>query len=187
MGGKDPRRPRQLLQPLQGTELVAGQLLRSPAAQQVGTPRAADHQAAAGDDSRRLFLPVGPDKVGQVLGGVARGLHRDQPDRPDPDLVALAQSNVRELEAASRRNGDAGSGRRTDLEGAGDVVVVDVGLQHVEDADPEALRDREHPAHVSLGIDQRSLTIGGDEVAVVAEPRSDELLELHAGPLPREV
>jgi hypothetical protein len=60
-------------------------------------------------------------------------------------------------------------GRTGQLQPAADVVVVDVGLQHV--GDPKALgaHDVEHPIDIALRVDRERGRAVVDQVAVIAQ------------------
>ena len=100
--------------------------------EQVGPPDGADEQRAAGQEQERL---VGARRVGDgvadVLGRVARGVERPEPDRTDIERLAVAGRPV--LVAQLRPGADdvRRAGQRRELAAARDVVVVEVRLDDV--------------------------------------------------------
>src|SRR5690606_25470721 len=68
-----------------------------------------------------------------------------------------------------------------ELEPAGDVVVVDVGLEDVGQRDAEVVEKVDDAVDVALRVDDgRDLAVG-DEVAAVAEGGGLDGVDLHVG------
>ena len=127
----------------------------------------------------QLALPV---QAGYVPPGLDRG--------QVVDVYAVADPAAREGHLVVRVQVVRRSRRLGEREPAGEVVVVDVGLQHVADLQP-ALGDQvKDPVDVALGVHHDGDLAVGCEVAAVAETRGLDRLNLdHASApaLPRRV
>ena len=117
-----------------------------------------------------------------MLGRVAGSLDRSQVELADRDLVAFGDLAMGEPVAGRGGPDDLRTGGVAELDGARDVVVVDMRLQ--DGRDLRALRpcSVEVAIHVALRIDHQGLAAGGQHVAVVPQPGRDQHLELHAIP-----
>src|SRR6266508_5112403 len=97
-------------------------------AEQVGAGHGADQQRPAGEQRQRSGA-VGQQE-GQVLGGVAGGGQRPQPQAAQVELVAVAQAAMGEPEPGRGRREDGGA-VGGQLAAAGDEVGVQVRLPAV--------------------------------------------------------
>src|SRR5262249_8767451 len=115
-------------------------------------------------------VATGFEHVAQVGEGGAGGGQRPQPQRAaDLDGVAVADRCPVETDRVGgvdqvRRAGGGGQGRS-----AGEVVVVDVRLGDVGDAQPVARGQRGDPVGVPLWVDDQGNRPVVDQVAAVAE------------------
>lgn len=101
-------------------------------AQQVGTAgRAVQHRPAGEHAAHRVGGVV--QHVADVVVSMPRGVHDPQPDRPDIDHVAIADSAALVADLITGRNQVFGIDGTGEVQTAGDVVVVDVRLEHMGD------------------------------------------------------
>ena len=107
---------------------------------------------------------------GQMAGSVAGGGHRGQDELPGGDLVAVPGRDPAEPHLLGRRHNVSRARRLRQRQAAGDVVVVDVRLQHVRDPGPGGLRGLQHPADVSLRVDDHRCLAVVDQVTAIAQP-----------------
>ena len=120
--------------------------------------------------SRRSAPSV--ERVAEVGEGVAgRGQRGDPHPVADRDGLAVADRGALEgdvvvLVDEVRRAGAAG-----ERQPAGDVVVVDVGLEDVGEPDAVLLEQVQHPVDVALRVDHEGDLAVVDEVAAVAQRR----------------
>ena len=108
--------------------------------------------------------------VGQVAGSVARRGHGGQREAAGAEPVPVAGGHPAEAHILGRRHDVVRARAAGQSEPAGDVVVVDVGLEHVGDADGGGLGDGENPVDVPLRVDDGGVLAVVDQVAAVAEP-----------------
>jgi hypothetical protein len=97
--------------------------------------------------------------------------HRD--DVAGPDRVALVGDLVLGVDVV-RRAGALGEG-----EAAGQVVVVDVGLEDVGEPRPRVVEQGEHAVDVALRVDHQGHLAVVHEVAAVAQGGSLDRDDLH--------
>ena len=135
-------------QPAHRPELGMGQLQGRLRADQVGAAGGAVEHRPAGEHrpltAARAVAGVAED-VADVMVGVAGGVQHPHPHPPRLDHLALPHGGVLELHTAAGRQQVARPGAAGELEAAGDVVVVHVGLQHVRDPHPAARRPGRGP------------------------------------------
>ena len=67
-----------------------------------------------------------------------------------------------------------GTGAQRGLLGAGDVVVVQVRLQHEPQIDVARGRGAQEAVDVALGVDEDALALVGEQVGLVAQTRGAE-------------
>ena len=158
--------------------LRARERLGSLGAEQVGPARAADDEAPAREHRDRLLRAGRVDGVRGVLGRVPRRRERHQPQVADPHLRALVHGHEGEGVAGACRPRDLGPGGRSHLGGSRDVVVVHVGLEHEAHAHPSGPGGGEEATRIALRIDQDRLVAGREQVAVVAEPRRHDQVQI---------
>ena len=104
-----------------------------------------------------------------VCPGVAMTLTRI--DCPTGDHVAVGDRVPVERHRVGGVHVVGRAGRAGQGQAAGDVVVVDVGLEHVGHRDPAAGGQREHPVDVALRVHHERDRAVGDQVAPVAQRR----------------
>ena len=110
--------------------------------------------------------------------GVAGGVQHPQPHSAGLQHLTVAHRDVVKGNAAAFGQYVGGSDALGQLEAAGHVVVVDVGLDHVADLQPARGDQVQDAVEVALGVDHHGdLTVGG-EVAPVAETRRLDRLDL---------
>lgn len=112
------------------------------------------------------------------MEGVARRRHHAQPHAPgDLDGVAVAQRGAPEGHIVVGGDAVVGAGEPGQLQPAGDVVVVDVGLDHVGDLHTQPAGQGEDAVDVALGIDDdRGLSVGR-QIAAIAQGRGLDHLD----------
>jgi hypothetical protein len=183
MGRQDGDRGRQGRQLAQRPELEAGQLVGPVGSQEVGPPGRPGQQAAAGRDGHRRRVVAGihvTDVPGEVLGRVPGRRARTKPDVTDVEDVAIVDRSMLEGIAPPRGREDLDPVRGAQLERAGQVVVVDVGLDGVGQAPATRRRELGEPPGVARRIDDDRLAVGGgDEVGRVAQAADLERLDVH--------
>ena len=166
---------------MRGCVLRPGQLAGMRCAEQVWSPGRAIQQRAAGEDAGRPIS--GRYHVGQVGVSVAGGsqyLHFHQ--RADFDHVAIADSSAVEGDGVSAVHVVPRAGGSRQRQSSRDVVVVQVGLEHVPDLHAEPARQGQNTVDVALRVhDDRSASVMR-EIAAIAERGCLHRDDLHAGP-----
>ena len=107
--------------------------------------------------------------VADVVVGVARGVQDLEVNRPGVDDVAVGDRASVVVDVIACRHCVVGADGAGQFEPSGDVVVVQVGFQHVGDADLALLREVEYAVDVALRIDHDRDAVVGDQVAAVTE------------------
>jgi hypothetical protein len=121
-----------------------------------------------------------------VVVGVARGVQDPQPERPGVQHVSVSNRVVLEAGIAAGGQDVGCAGARGELEPAGDVVVVHVGLEDVGEAQAALLDEVEDPVDVTLRVDDDGdLPVGG-QVAAVAQAGGLDGLDLDHGVSPAQ-
>ncbi len=153
--------------------------------EQIGAPGGAVEQRPSGEYALR---PVGAlQDIRQVVEGVLRGGQHPQP-QPRRGLQHGPVGHPGSLEFHVVLGGQRvdRAGQASQLQAAGDVVVVHVGLHHMRDPRPQPPGHREHPVHVTLRVDHhRHLTISGEVAAVTQRRGLDHLNVNHNKSPPR--
>ena len=141
-------------------------------AEQVGPPGRPVQQRAAGEHRDHLARGRVLKRVSQMCERVPGGGEHPDPHRP-PDRHHVAVDDRGPVERhrvgcvhVIGRAGGAGQGQA-----AGDVVVVDVGLEHVGHRDPAVGGQGEYPVDVALRVDHERGRAVGDQIAPVAQRR----------------
>jgi hypothetical protein len=118
---------------------------------------------------------------------MARRAQDSNQELTDPQLVAIPHRVVLEMELRIRRRDVGGADLGRKLPSAGDEVVVDVGLKDVADPQLEPLGRFDVGFDVSTWVDDERVAavVRANQVARMAKPFDEELLELH-GRLLRE-
>ncbi len=125
------------------------------------------------------------EHVGQVREGVPGRVDRPQPQLPGAHDVAVMDGAPTEGHLVVGGDEVLGADPLREGQPAGHVVVVDVRLGHVGDADPGRPRQVEHPVDVALRIDRDRHPAGGHQVAAVAQRRCLQDADLDHGSSPR--
>jgi hypothetical protein len=100
-------------------------------------------------------------------------------DRSGVDDVAVvdrAPTVVDVITGGYRVVGADGAG---EFESSGHVVVVQVGFQHVSDADLVLVGEGEHAVDVALRIDDHGDAVVGDQIAAVTESGGFDDRDVH--------
>jgi hypothetical protein len=97
-------------------------------------------------------------------------LHRRQTDRSGDDLVAVTEGQSLESDVLAGGDPVFGPGRAGEFEPAADVVVVDVGFEHVGDPHVAFRSSVQDAIDVALRVDDDRDAVPGDEVAAVTQP-----------------
>ncbi len=101
---------------------------------------------------------------------VARGGYRPQHQALfHADGVAVGDGGAGEGHVGRGRHQVGGAGETGQLQTAGDVVVVQVGLGHVADAHPAPRRGGDHLVDVARRVDDDRATGAADQIAAIAQ------------------
>ncbi len=159
--------PRQLVGRL---VLEAGEVAGVLGAEQVGPAGGAVQQRTAGEHGEGgAVLGVGQG-VAQMGEGVAgRGQRGHLHPWADQHCVAVPDRGALEGDVVVRVDVVGRPGGPREGQSAGQVVVVDVGLEDVGRLDPVVVEQGEYPVDVALRIDDESDLAVMDDVAPVAE------------------
>ena len=153
---------------VRGVPLVVGLLDREVGRDQVGTADAAVEQRAAGEDEGGRIAAA--DGVRHVMRGVARRVEHLHGQIPHVEGVAVVDRRRLEPELDTAGDDVRRAVLAGELEAAGDVVVVDVGLRDMRHGQPVLGEQVLHAVDIALGIDdQRRLPIV-DDVAAIPQP-----------------
>ena len=165
----------QVGEPVRGGVLVADQVVGVLGAEQVGATGGAEQQRAAGEhadravDVRPVALCQGVGEVGErVAGGSQRG---DAHPSTHLDDLSVRNGGAVEGHVVLAVDEVLGTGALRESEPAGDVVVVDVGLEDVGEAHVVLLEQGEDAVDVALRVDHEGDLAVVHEVAAVAERR----------------
>ena len=168
VGGKDRRRIRELLRKLPG-----GAMLQ--VAQTVGDPRAGEVGATHGPEEHRAtcerrdrtaaFL----EDVRHVRRCVTGGVAGHEAECPELDLLAIGDGAARVADRLARRDDQRRPGEPAELTRPGDVVVMDMGFDHMAQAGSPVGEQFEHPIEVPLGVHHHCFAAGNDRVASIAQ------------------
>jgi hypothetical protein len=142
----------------------------------------ANEQRAPGQEQERL---VGPRQVGRgvghVLGRVARRVEDREPDRPHVDRVTAPSRLVVVAECRPGPDHVRGAGQGRQLAAARDVVVVQVGLEDMGDAEVRVAGgvevDIDVPPRIDDGGDASRLV--RDQGREMSQPLDPELRQAH--------
>src|SRR5687767_12903872 len=93
-------------------------------------------------------------------------------------FTGFADRQVFKLVPALCRSNDPRAGSICDLNRAGNVIVVDVGFQNVQNPKLPGRSEFEETPCVSLRIDEDRFVSGINKVTVIAQTRSNEKLPL---------
>ena len=146
-------------------------------AEQVRPPHGADEQRAAGEQERRVLAPRGVgDRVDDVLRRVAGRVAGHEPQGADVERGAVSQRPMLVGEGGPGPDQVGRAGQRGKLAAARDVVVVEMRLDDVADADVDLTRGVEIRINVPPGVHHRGDAGGvvGDQRREVAEPLDPE-------------
>ena len=148
--------------------LVVHQRVRVVGAEQVGAAGGAEQQRAAGEHAEVLAVRLeGVGQVGERVAGRGDDGHAHR--RADLDDVAVADRRPVEGDVVGGVHVVRGAGGLGEGQAAGDVVVVQVGLEDVGDADAGLAGEVEHAVDVALRVDDEGDLAVVGEVAAVAE------------------
>ena len=156
--------------------------------QQVRPPDRADQQRPAGQERDRLACPARVGQlVGHVLRGVARCVERGEAQLAHVERVAVVDRPVLVLELGPGPDDVLGAGQGGQVAGARDVVVVEVRLDDVGDAQLVARGIGQVDVDVAARIhdDREPRCLVGDEGREVSEPFDAVAGDLHARSLHR--
>ena len=157
-------------------------------AEQVGPPDSADQQRAAGQQQERLVGPGGVrDGIADVLRGVPRRVERPEADRADLEGLAVAQPAGARGELGAGADDVGRAGQRRELATARDVVVVEVRLDDVGDAQIRVARGVEIDVDVATRVDDAAAPprLVGEERREVPSPSIRYCVTRMAQPTPR--
>lgn len=140
--------------------------------EQVGAACGAVQQGSAGEDGHLRVA----GRVGECVGQVGEGVSRcgDRGDsHPWTDLDDLSVPDRRALEGHAVLGVDqvVRTGTPGQCQAPGDIVVVDVGLEHMGQSQAVPFEQRDHPVDVALGVHDEGLFAVVHEIAAVAQCR----------------
>jgi hypothetical protein len=123
------------------------------------------------------------DQVGEVVSRMARRRDGSDLEPPCSNGVAIVEGSelLGERHRFACRDRVPGARRSRERQTAAQVVVVDVGLEHDGDADPQPLRLLQIRKRIPLRVDHHAHLTVADEVAPVAETGSVENHRRHWG------
>ena len=99
--------------------------------------------------------------VADVVVGVAGGVQHRKMHRPGVDGVAVGDGAPLVVDVVASGHDVLGAGGARQFQTAGDVVVVDVGFQHVGDPHAAVGGEVEYPVDVALRVDHDGdVTVG---------------------------
>ena len=170
MGREDLRLVRQQVgEPVGRGVLVADQLVGVLVPEEVGTAGGAVQQRTAGEHAD-LLVAVASEDVGEVGERVAGGCQRsDAHPSTHLDDLSVRHGGAGEGHVVLAIDEVLGTGALREGEAAGDVVVVDVGLEDVGEAHAVLVEQREDAVDVALRVDHEGDLAVVHEVAAVAE------------------
>lgn len=191
VGGQHLRLVREFgREPVDGRVLGAGQVRGEAGFDQVGAADGADEQRTAGEhrDGGTVFFE---DVRGVVRGVSGRGQCTQGQGvlcGEDHD-VPVVDGGVADGDPGGGRDEVGGTGETGQFRAAGDVVVVDVGLDDVGYPHVAPGRRRDHPVHVARRVDGHRRPFTARQIAAVAEScHLDGVDEEHAStPFPVEL
>lgn len=161
--------------------LLAGELLGERDAREVGAADGAVQEAAAAEHRRGVLEPVVvAHQEGLVVARVAGGgqyRHLQAPDRYD---IAVADADPLELDRLVGRQQVVGAVAPRQAEGAGDVVVVQVGVGYRGDVDACLLGRGLDRRQVAWGIDDQPVRPVVHQVGAVPQGGDLQRDDLHA-------
>ena len=117
----------------------------------VGASHAAVQQGATGED--RGWFVSGGDQVGQMGVGVPGGRYHADSHRSDREFVAITHANTVEGHRIVGAHHIRAAVALREIVTTGEVIVVNVGLQHHRAADTKCCQCLLDPVDVALGID----------------------------------
>ena len=113
---------------------------------------------------------------------MTRGGAGDEPQAADLDRVAFVGVAMLEGIATPGRRHDLGAPLGPKLEGARQVVVVDVGLDDVREPPAAGVGHGRHSPRVARRVDHDGLAVRGEEIRRVAQAGREDDLEIHGVP-----
>nr|WP_242473343.1 hypothetical protein [Blastococcus sp. TML/M2B] len=149
---------------------------------QVGASGRAVQHGAAGEDGLHGAVGVG-ERVADVVVGVPRRVQHPQSHRAGLEHVAVGGRHALVRHVVPGGDDVPRADRPGELEAAGQVVVVQVGLQDQRDAHAALPGRRQHAVDVALGVDHDADPTVADQVAAVAEAGGLDDVDLHDGSL----
>ncbi len=166
----------------------SGQRPGSIRAEEVRPPDRADEHRSAGQQQERLVRAgrVG-DRIAHVLGRMAGRGQGPEADRPDVERLTVGQRPVLVGEFGTGPDQVGGSGQRGEITPTRHVVVVEVGLDDVGDAQVV----RPHGVEIDVDVTSRvhyrghARDLVDDERRQVPEPLDPVLRDAHGGSLHR--
>ncbi len=165
---------------MQAVVKQAGQLLRGVVGRKVGASHVADKQRVAREhrEGLRRFLGVRHQNR-DALRRVARRFQEAKYALPEPYFVAVADRDVRKPGSRLRPEINGGAGEGREFRVAGYEIRVQVGLDHVLDAQSVFHRVFDVDAHVALRVDHGGDAFRTNYVGGMRETSEIELLEVH--------
>ncbi len=180
------RRPwQQVGQPSRRVVLSGGERGGVPRAEQIRAAGRAVQQRAAGEDAGHCpGHRVGHD-IGQVGPGVARGGQDAYPHRPGLDHVPVADRCSAQRHVVGTVDVVRGTGLPGQGQAAGDVIVVDVRLEHVGHRHAAVGGHHQDPVDVTLRIHHERGRAVGHQVTAVTQRRRVDHHNVDHGGLPK--
>ena len=133
----------------------------------------------AGQHRRRSVRARREDVPGQVLRRMTRGRARNEPQATDLDGVAFVGVAMLECVSTTGRRHDLDAPIGAKLQGARQVVVVDVGLDRVGEPPAARIGHGRHAPGVARRIDHDGLPVRGEEIRRIAQAGREDDLEIH--------
>jgi hypothetical protein len=149
--------------------LCPGQLDLVLGAEQVSAAGRAVQQRAAGEDRDGRAVAGVFQGIRQVRERVAGGGERPQPQLAGLDHVAVSDRGPPERHLIGRVHVIGGAGGAGQRVAAGDIVIVQVGLENVRDLRAALGGKPEHPVEVPLRVDDQRCLAVRHQVAAVSQ------------------
>ena len=172
MGGQHPRLGVEPAEQASGTApLGLRQLVGPLVAQKVGTADAVEQHGPA-----RANITWCPGRAGQQVGEVVRGMARRGQGRDregaggDLGTIAEGRAFPGEAEVLAFGHDVGGAQPAGQVQAPAQIVVVDVRLQDMGDADPQGLGRLQVAVGLALRVDHDGYLAVVDQVAPVPEP-----------------
>ncbi len=126
-----------------------------------------------------MRLAVDHDHIGRVLGGVTGRVHRAHREGPDVDVLEMERRSAPVGGSGGGGQDEVGVGASGRLGSAGDVIIVEMRLEHHGEGAAVLVDGGEEPIDVTLGIDEHRHALVGEHMCRVAEAGRPDRRDVH--------